>query len=99
MVVQIRQLWSGKGQQLCAHSPGRARLCGSEAGKDLDKGLRGVAEQFRLPLQFLAGLLEPAVSFGGVIDSGSGRCTARVEDAQGTPTQSRISPSILVYRD
>ena len=25
--------------------------------------------------------------------------TARAEDAQGTPTQSRISPSILVYED
>ena len=25
--------------------------------------------------------------------------TARAEDAQGTPTQSHISPSILVYED
>ena len=29
----------------------------------------------------------------------SGRGTARAEDAQGTPTQSHISPSILVYED
>ena len=29
----------------------------------------------------------------------SGRCAARAEDAQGTPTQSHISPSILVYED
>ena len=28
-----------------------------------------------------------------------GRGTARAEDAQGTPTQSHISPSILVYED
>ena len=28
-----------------------------------------------------------------------GRGTARAEDAQGTPTQSRIPPSILVYED
>ena len=35
-----------------------------------------------------------------MIDSGfSGRGTARVEDAQGTPTQSHTSPSILVYED
>ena len=42
---------------------------------------------------------------GLVIDSGlvgstdSGRGTARAEDAQGTPTQSHISPSILLYED
>ena len=29
----------------------------------------------------------------------SGRGTTRAEDAQGTPTQSHISPSILVYKD
>jgi len=38
-----------------------------------------------------------------VIDSGlvgsSGRGAARAEDAQGTPTQSHTSPSILVYED
>ena len=42
-----------------------------------------------------------------VIDSGlvgskdffSGRGTTRAEDAQGTPAQSHISPSILVYED
>jgi len=28
-----------------------------------------------------------------------GRGTKRAEDAQGTPTQSHISPSILVYED
>jgi len=33
----------------------------------------------------------------GVIDSGRG--AARAEDAQGTPTQSHISPSILVYEE
>ena len=31
----------------------------------------------------------------GLVGSGSG--SARAEDAQGTPTQSHISPSILVY--
>ena len=31
------------------------------------------------------------------IDSGSG--ATRAEDAQGTPTQSHVSPSILVYED
>ena len=35
-----------------------------------------------------------------MIDSGLvGRGTARVEDAQGTPTQSHISPSIPVYQE
>ena len=37
-----------------------------------------------------------------MIDSGlvgSGRGTARAEDAQGIPTQSHVSPSILVYKD
>ena len=41
-----------------------------------------------------------------MIDSGtiylldiSGRGAARAEDAQGTPTQSHISPGILVYED
>jgi len=38
--------------------------------------------------------------FLGLIDSGySGRGAARAEDAQGTPTQSHTSPSILVYED
>ena len=32
-----------------------------------------------------------------MIDSARG--TTRAEDAQGTPTQSHISPSILVYED
>ena len=31
--------------------------------------------------------------------TGRGRGTIRAEDAQGTPTQSHISPSILVYED
>ena len=34
-----------------------------------------------------------------MVDSGFGRGAARAEDAQGTPTQSRISPRILVYED
>ena len=29
----------------------------------------------------------------------SRKCTARAEDAQGTPTQSHISPSIPVFQD
>jgi hypothetical protein len=39
---------------------------------------------------------------GRLIDSGldlSGIGTTRAEDAQGTPTQSHISPSILAYED
>ena len=42
-----------------------------------------------------------SVNFWRVIDSGlvSGRGTTRAEDAQGTPTQSHISPSILVYEE
>ena len=44
-------------------------------------------------------------AFKTVIDSGLvgstdfGRGTVRAEDAQGTPTQSHISPSILVYEE
>ena len=53
----------------------------------------------------------PQLESGGVwplIDAGlvgstdfhsSGRGTTRAEDAQGTPTQSHISPSILVYEE
>ena len=38
--------------------------------------------------------------FFELVDSGlAGRGTARAEDAHGTPTQSHISPSILVYKD
>ena len=42
--------------------------------------------------------LQKSVNFWCVIDSG-GMSTARAEDAQGTPTQSHISPSILVYEE
>ena len=35
----------------------------------------------------------------GWLNGFSGRGAARAEDAQGTPTQSRISPSIPVYED
>ena len=34
-----------------------------------------------------------------MIDSGSGRGAARADGDQGSPTQSHISPSILVYED
>ena len=34
-----------------------------------------------------------------IIEDLSGRGAARAEDAQGTPTQSQVSPSILVYED
>jgi len=37
--------------------------------------------------------------FGSGVDRLSGRGAARAEDAQGTPTQSHISTSILVYQD
>jgi len=35
----------------------------------------------------------------GVAERECGRGTPRAEDAQGTPTQSHIPPSILVYED
>ena len=35
----------------------------------------------------------------GLAGSTAGRGTTRAKDAQGTPTQSHISPSILVYED
>ena len=42
----------------------------------------------------------PGVKDSGlVISTDFGRGTARTEDVQGTPTQSHISPSILVYED
>ena len=44
------------------------------------------------PSNFGAG---KTVNLGAVIDAGLG--TARAEDAQGTPTQSHVSLSILVY--
>ena len=37
------------------------------------------------------------VNFAAV--TGSGRGTTRADDAQGAPTQSHISPSILVYEE
>ena len=43
-------------------------------------------------------VVRPSAGFQALRDlSGSG--AARAEDAQGTPTQSHISPSILVYKD
>ena len=39
----------------------------------------------------------PPLALPQLIDSGRG--TARADDAQGTPTQSQISPSILVYEE
>jgi len=38
-------------------------------------------------------------TFPWMIDSGFGRGTTRAGNAQETPTQSHISPSILVYED
>ena len=38
-------------------------------------------------------------SDSGLVGSIAGRGAARAEDAQGTPTQSRISPSILVHEE
>ena len=55
------------------------------------------------PYEEVRTLLKPWTrSSTAVIDSGrdlSRRGTTRAEDAQGTPTQSHISPSILVYDD
>ena len=53
----------------------------------------GIGSQFPWGLVQIRRLL-------GSIDSGLvGRGTGRAEDAQGTPTQSNVSPSILVYED
>ena len=66
-----------------------------------------VASRLALPSDHLPDAIRPsrvvAVILSEMIDSGLvgstdfGRGTARAEDAQGTPTQSDISPSILVY--
>ena len=42
----------------------------------------------------LVGLID-----AGLVGSISGRGAARAKDAEGTPTQSHISPSILVYEE
>ena len=39
------------------------------------------------------------MSPSGKVEEFSGRGAARAEDAQGTPTQSHISPSVLVYEE
>ena len=39
------------------------------------------------------------IDIGLVGSTDFGRGTTRVEDAQGTPTRSQISPSLLVYED
>ena len=39
------------------------------------------------------------ITWCALIDSGFGRGTTRAEDAQGTPTRSHISPSLLVYEE
>ena len=59
----------------------------------------------RLPLSSQVGTIEKVKArlwlwpelFFWLIDSGRG--TTRAEDAQGTPTQSHISPSLLVYEN
>ena len=53
------------------------------------------------PLSVLASLFPYFLTLlsGILIHGSSGRGTTRAEDAQGTPSQSRISPSILVYED
>ena len=63
-------------------------------------GLGPYSQADRLRLRYTFG------NFGAVIDPGlaqqiliHGRGAARAEDAQGTPTQSHMSPSILVYED
>jgi len=50
----------------------------------------------------IKGLLEPVskvIKDDGLRVSCSGRGTTSAEDGQGTPTQSHISPSILVYEE
>ena len=43
--------------------------------------------------------LSPTSTCEPPYDDRAGRGAARAEDAQGTPTQSHMSPSILVYED
>jgi hypothetical protein len=59
-------------------------------------GLRGYSKVDTLRLWY------KPVNFGATIDSGlvdPGSGAARAEDAEGTPTQSHISPSVLVYQN
>ena len=62
--------------------------------------LHPLASGFRLRVEVLGSSVQDAHRLPGVIDSGfSGRGATRAEDVQGTPTQSHISPSILVYEE
>jgi len=49
--------------------------------------------------QFSVEILLDRLKLVASTDDLSGRGTVRAEDAQGTPTQSHTSPSILVYED
>ena len=66
-----------------------------------------LSDSWSPPISYpILGWYQTKDSLWGVIDSGLvgstdfyGRGAARAEDAQGTPTQSHISPSIVVYEE
>ena len=57
----------------------------------------GLCQVTFIPLEPFLGEISPVTRLEHPILVGMG--TARTEDAEGTPTQSHISPSILVYED
>jgi len=65
---------------------------------DLDRQIPQPPEIRRERLRHIFGLIGSGL-VGSTDLHSSGRGAARAEDAQGTPTQSHISPSILVYED
>jgi len=61
--------------------------------------LKGRFEAVKLVVKRAAVLLYNVIDAGLVGSTDGGRDATRAEDAQGTPAQSHISPSILVYED
>ena len=73
----------------------RARARERERGVERESaGLNGTA-----PAQQGAALAVEAPLDSGLVASTGGRGATRAEDAQGTPTQSHIAPSIRVHED
>ena len=78
-----------------------AQTAGERAGNNLIKDFRTKNGSRLIQHMALTVVCVPRSLDGGLADreDQNGRGTARAEDAQGTPIQSHISPSILVYED
>jgi len=88
--ILVKNVWSNSGQTRVV------KFCSDNRGQKLEHAVLTPLDRFDVsrPLR----LESPALGHSALFRSSvPGRGAARAEDAQGTPTQSHISPSILVY--